>query len=155
MMRPVKPKTALILMIFLLPLMTIDSLGQTKTVKVRISWGHESATAARYYFKLAPATPGVEARELKGESLEPGEAGVIEGLEHGVLLTTAGAGDIDALIISRVALSSACRKRPSIISFALRSGTRCACRGDTMVRVLRSTCRIPTPPIARAGRRGR
>jgi hypothetical protein len=78
----------------LTPMFAAESRGQ---VKVRISWGHEAAVVSPYYFKFVPAPPGVEVREVKGESFEAGE-----GAEHGVWKTIAGAGDTDALTFTLV-----------------------------------------------------
>ena len=88
-----------ILTIFLLPALAMEPRGQ---VKVRISWGHEAAAASPYYFKLVPATPGMETREVKSESFEAGDGGAGEGSEQSVWRTSAGAGDIDALSFTLV-----------------------------------------------------
>src|SRR5262249_35685723 len=83
----------------LAPMLAVESRGQ---VKVRLSWGHEAAVGSPYYFKLVPATPGVEVREVKGESFEAGEGEAGEGAGRGVWKTSAGAGDTDALTFTLV-----------------------------------------------------
>src|SRR5262245_44084633 len=83
-----------ILAMFLTTMLAAESRGQ---VKVRMSWGHEAASASPYYFKLVPATPGVEVREARSEDFEAGE-----GVEGGVWKTSAGAGDTDALSFTLV-----------------------------------------------------
>jgi hypothetical protein len=101
MMNIVKPWAAPLLVMCLMPVVA-ESRAQVKVVKVRMSWGHEAAVASPYYFKLVPATPGVEVRELKGESFETGDGGAGEGAEPGVWMSSAGAGDIDALTFTLV-----------------------------------------------------
>jgi len=83
-----------ILAMFLTPMLAAESRGQ---VKVRMSWGHESAIASPYYFKFVPATPGLEVREVRSERFEAGE-----GVEDGAWKTSAGAGDTDALCFTLV-----------------------------------------------------
>ncbi|HYM05071.1 MAG TPA: hypothetical protein VEU11_00785 [Terriglobales bacterium] len=66
-------------------------------LKVRISWGHESAVASPYYVRLTPASSGVEIRDAAGYELEPGE-----GLKDDAWQSTAGAGDIDGVTFTLV-----------------------------------------------------
>lgn len=61
-------------------------------MKVHLSWGHTSTKATSYYIRLAPATPGLDIRDVAGDGLEPGE-----GLKNNAWQSTAGAGDIDGL----------------------------------------------------------
>src|SRR5438094_4177784 len=55
-------------------------------LKVRISWGHDSATAAPYYVRLAPG--GLEIRDAAGYELESGE-----GFKGDAWQGAAGGGD--------------------------------------------------------------
>jgi hypothetical protein len=66
-------------------------------LKVRISWGHESARATPYNIRLIPATNGVEIPDAKGYALEAGE-----GLKGDVWQRIAGAGDIDGVTFTLV-----------------------------------------------------
>jgi hypothetical protein len=59
-------------------------------LKVRISWGHDSAAAAPYYVRLAPV--GLEIRDVAGYELESGE-----GFKGDAWQTTAGGGDVDGV----------------------------------------------------------
>ncbi len=83
-----------ILAMLLTPMLAAESRGQ---VKVRMSWGHEAVVASPYYFKLVPATPGLELREVTSESFETGE-----GPDGDAWKTGAGAGDTDALSFTLV-----------------------------------------------------
>lgn len=67
-------------------------LGQTRDLKVRISWGHASPTARLYYVKLASEVPAVELLGAAGYSLEPGE-----GLKEGAWQSSAGRSDVDGV----------------------------------------------------------
>jgi hypothetical protein len=66
-------------------------------LKVRMSWGHENRVVVPYFFKLVPAAPGLEIRDVQTASLEPGEQ-----LTGDTLKTTAGGGDIDSLSFTLV-----------------------------------------------------
>src|SRR5579871_59683 len=61
-------------------------------LKVRISWGHESAVAAPYSVRLTPGSANLTVRDVSGYELEEGE-----GLKGYAWQTTAGAGDIDGI----------------------------------------------------------
>ena len=74
-------------------------------LKVRISWGHETAMAEPYYVRLAPATSGLEIRDLAGYELEPGE-----GLRDGAWQSTAGAGDVDGVTFTLVYTQTPARR---------------------------------------------
>src|SRR5215472_10321545 len=74
-------------------------------LKVRISWGHETAMAAPYYVRLAPATTGLEIRDPAGYELEPGE-----GLRDGAWQSTAGAGDVDGVTFTLVYTQTPARR---------------------------------------------
>ncbi len=66
-------------------------------LKVRISWGHESAVAAPYYVRLVTESGGAEIRDAAGYELEPGE-----GFKGDAWQSTAGAGDIDGVTFTLV-----------------------------------------------------
>jgi hypothetical protein len=66
--------------------------GSVQTLKVRVSWGHESPRPRPYYIKLVPATRGLKVANGVGYSLESGE-----GMKDSVWQTSAGGGDVDGV----------------------------------------------------------
>jgi len=61
-------------------------------VKVQMNWGEEAPQAEPYFFKLVPATPGLQVTDVSGVSLESGEAA-----KDGVWTSRAGHGDVDGV----------------------------------------------------------
>jgi len=91
-----------ILTLFALSLASVSPTGvargqasadtETRSFRVRLSWGHRSPQAAPWFVKLVPAASGMQIHETAGWSLEASDD-----VADGVVRTTAGAGDVDGV----------------------------------------------------------
>lgn len=77
--------------VWVLAAVALAASAEPAELKVRISWGHESAQVAPHYVRLVPGA-GVEVRDAAGFALESGE-----GLRDGAWQSRAGAGDVDGV----------------------------------------------------------
>jgi hypothetical protein len=89
-----------------------------QSLKVRLSWGHQSPAARPFYIGLS--TSNVILTGISPESLEAGDV-----LQGGVCMTRAGAGDVDALRagVSWTELTKPARKPHEIWAYLLEHGT--------------------------------
>ena len=122
----------------LIPLLIVSAVLQAGEVQVRVSWGHESKSAAPYDVRFF-ADNGLELRAATAYSLESGE-----GERDGAWRTKAGAGDIDGASLSLAYPSQPSSRRQNlhVIWADLIAGSD----ADTAARLSRDPAFLPGAP---------